>query len=76
MANLNGSLTTAEETLLSLHNDTDGTNATLDALTDEAEQLEQSVKDLRQMVYDIKNANIQGGDERRTCQVYERIVSI
>ncbi|KAM9328243.1 laminin subunit beta-1b [Pholidichthys leucotaenia] len=60
MSYLNGKLNTTEETLDLLHSDANFTSADLDKLTDEANQLEQSVKELRQQVYDAKNANIHG----------------
>ncbi|XP_037616081.1 laminin subunit beta-1-like [Sebastes umbrosus] len=60
MSYLNGKLNTTEETLNFLHSDANATDASLDSLTDEANQLELSVQDLRQQVYNAKNANIQG----------------
>ncbi len=60
MSYLNGKLNTTEETLNLLHTDANATDANLDALTDEANQLEQSVQELRQQVYNAKNANIRG----------------
>ncbi|XP_034433503.1 laminin subunit beta-1-like [Hippoglossus hippoglossus] len=60
MSYLNGKLNTTEETLNLLHNDANSTDVNLDALTEEANQLELSVQDLRQQVYDAKNANLQG----------------
>lgn len=60
MSYLNGKLNTTEETLNFLHSDANATDASLDSLTDEANQLEMSVQDLRQQVYNAKNANIQG----------------
>lgn len=65
MSYLNGKLNTSEETLDLLHGDANATDANLDALTDEASRLEQRVKELRQQVYDAKNANIQG--EKHGC---------
>uniref|UniRef100_A0A3B4X3R9 Laminin, beta 1b n=1 Tax=Seriola lalandi dorsalis TaxID=1841481 RepID=A0A3B4X3R9_SERLL len=53
-------LNTTEETLNVLHDDANSTDVNLDTLTKEANQLEQSVQELRQQVYDAKNANIQG----------------
>lgn len=60
MSYLNGRLTAMEESLTQLGNDTNTTDVNLDALTQEAQQLEQTVRELRQQVYDAKNANLQG----------------
>lgn len=65
MSHLNGRLNTTEETLTLLHSDTNTTDVDLDTLTDEVIQLEVSVEQLRQQVYDAKNANIEG--ERPDC---------
>lgn len=43
-----------------LHSDANATDANLDSLTDEVNQLELSIQELRQQVYNAKNANIQG----------------
>uniref|UniRef100_A0A4W6G1L4 Laminin, beta 1b n=1 Tax=Lates calcarifer TaxID=8187 RepID=A0A4W6G1L4_LATCA len=47
-------------TLNQLHDDANATDVNLDALMDEANQLELRVQEVRQQVYDAKNANIQG----------------
>ncbi|GLD48271.1 laminin subunit beta-1-like protein [Lates japonicus] len=60
MSYLNGKLNTTEETLNQLQNDANATDVSLDTLMDEANQLELRVQELRQQVYDAKNANIQG----------------
>lgn len=60
MAYLSGTLNTTEETVNLLQTDANATDANLDALTDEANQLERSVQQLRKQVSDAKNANIQG----------------
>lgn len=60
MSYLNGKLNTTEETLNILHSDANTTNVSMDELTNEANKLEQSVMELRQQVFDTKNANIQG----------------
>uniref|UniRef100_A0A8D0CX38 Laminin subunit beta-1 n=1 Tax=Sander lucioperca TaxID=283035 RepID=A0A8D0CX38_SANLU len=49
-----------KENLNVLHSDANATDADLDALTAEANQLELSVQDLRQQVHKAKDANIQG----------------
>lgn len=66
MSYLNGKLNTTEETLNLIHSDANATSANLDALMDEARQLELSVQELRQEVYNAKNANIQG--EEQDCR--------
>lgn len=57
---LNGKLNTTEETLNLLHSDANATDANLVSLTDEVNQLELSIQELRQQVYIAKNTNIQG----------------
>uniref|UniRef100_A0A4W6G3G9 Laminin, beta 1b n=1 Tax=Lates calcarifer TaxID=8187 RepID=A0A4W6G3G9_LATCA len=52
--------TETKETLNQLHDDANATDVNLDALMDEANQLELRVQEVRQQVYDAKNANIQG----------------
>lgn len=60
MSYLNGKLNTTEELLEVLHGDNNDTDASLDSLTEEINQLEQTIRQLRQEVYNAKNANIQG----------------
>lgn len=60
MSYLNGKLNTTEEMLDLLHDDSNATTAHLNSLTDEVNQLESSIQELRQQVYNAKNANIQG----------------
>lgn len=60
MSYLNGKLNTTEEMLDLLHDDANATTAHLNSLTDEVNQLERSIQELRQQVYNAKNANIQG----------------
>eukprot|EP00066_Takifugu_rubripes_P007348 XP_003972809.1 PREDICTED: laminin subunit beta-1-like [Takifugu rubripes] len=60
MSFLTGELNTTEETLLLLHGDANATEVNLDSLTEGIIQLELSIKDLREQVYNVKNANIQG----------------
>lgn len=66
MSYLNGKLNTTEETLNLLHSDANATEVNLDSLTDEANQLELNIQELRQQVYNAKNANIQG--EKPDCR--------
>ncbi|XP_040031381.2 laminin subunit beta-1b [Gasterosteus aculeatus] len=60
MSYLNGKLNTTEETASLLRRDANATDANLGALSDAAEQLQRTVRELQQRVSDIKNANIQG----------------
>ncbi|KAK5849033.1 hypothetical protein PBY51_008708 [Eleginops maclovinus] len=60
MSYLNGELNTTEDTLNLLHSVANATDANLDALTEDANQMELSIQELRQQVYNAKNANIQG----------------
>ncbi|XP_061617933.1 laminin subunit beta-1-like isoform X2 [Phyllopteryx taeniolatus] len=63
MPYLDGKLNTTEETLNVLQSDVNATDANLDELTDQANQLERRVQELRQEVYDTKNANLQGATD-------------
>lgn len=63
-----------------LHDDANATNAHLNSLTDEVNQLELSIQELRQQVYNAKNANIQGetphcrrGGRWTSCQLFGRV---
>lgn len=60
MSFLNGKLNTTEEKLILADGDKNLTETDLDALTAEANKLEQHVQELRQQVHNIKNANIHG----------------
>ncbi|XP_030575702.1 laminin subunit beta-1b [Archocentrus centrarchus] len=62
-----GKLNTTEETLDLLQIDTNATDADLDALTVGAEQLEMSIRELRQQVDNAKNTNIHGALETITA---------
>lgn len=63
---MNERLNTTEDTLSHLHGDANQTAASLDALRQGAEDLERSVREIRQEVDNVKNSNIQGerGGER------------
>ncbi|XP_037317086.2 laminin subunit beta-1b [Pungitius pungitius] len=63
MSHLSGELNTTEEAAGLLRGDANATDASLGALTDEAEQLRRRVQELRQLVSNAKNANIQGATD-------------
>lgn len=60
MSYLNGKLNTTEEALGLLRGDAHAADANVTALTEAIDRLELSIKELRQQVYDAKNANFQG----------------
>lgn len=60
MSFLNGKLNTTNENLVLAYGEKNLTETGLDALTGEANKLEQQVQELRQQVHNIKNANIHG----------------
>lgn len=64
MSFLTGELNTTEDTLLLLHGEANATEVNLDWLTEGINQLELSIKDLREQVYNVKNANLQGENPR------------
>ncbi|KAM4570137.1 laminin subunit beta-1b [Odontesthes bonariensis] len=57
---LNGKMNTTGEALNVLHDDSNTTDANLDALMAEAKKMEENVQELRQQVHNAKNANIYG----------------
>lgn len=60
MSGLNGQLNETEESLNLLHGNASVSDTVLDSLTDEVTQLELRIQESRQLVYNAKNANIQG----------------
>lgn len=60
MSGLNGQLNETEESLNLLHSNASVSDTVLDSLTDEVTQLELRIQESRQLVYNAKNANIQG----------------
>ncbi|XP_051911890.1 laminin subunit beta-1-like isoform X1 [Hippocampus zosterae] len=60
MSYVDGAVNTTEETLNVLQSEVRASDTNLDELTDQANRLERHVQELRQKVYDAKNANFQG----------------
>ncbi|XP_062339729.1 laminin subunit beta-1b [Osmerus eperlanus] len=74
VADLNERLNTTEDTLSRLHGDANQTAASLDALRQGAEDLERSVREIRQQVDNVKNSNIQGAmDSITTAHLESRM---
>lgn len=68
MSFLNGKLNTVEETLVLRRGDANATEVDLDSLRDNINQLELRVQELREQVFNAKNANFQGENLRSSSR--------
>lgn len=68
MSFLSGKLNTTEETLALLQGGANATEVDLDSLTDNIKQLERRIKELREEVFNAKNANFQGENLRSSSR--------
>lgn len=60
MAEMNTNLNLTEETLSEISSDNNSTDTKLNSLKEEAQKLEQTVKDLQKQVEFVKNSDIRG----------------
>lgn len=60
MAKMNTNLNLTEETLSEISSDNNSTDTKLNSLKEEAQKLEQTVKDLQEQVEFVKNSDIRG----------------
>lgn len=68
MSFLSGKLNTVEETLVLRRGDANATEVDLDSLRDNINQLELKVQELREQVFNAKNANFQGENLRSSLR--------
>lgn len=60
MAKMNTNLNLTEETLSEISSDNNSTDTKLNSLKEEAQKLEQTVKDLQEQVEFVKNSDVRG----------------